>query len=85
MSALGFYALISSKDRDYSVTGHFEKAFNLERYIPVFEQMLHTFHSLSETQVTIFRNDTYDFAISIPVSWSDVKEMNPIPKTSSDC
>lgn len=62
-------AFFSTKDRDFQVSGFFRKIFNLDRFIPVFDQMLETFQPLKEKAVLTYKNEKYDFAITYPTSW----------------
>ena len=45
--AFFYYARFSSKSRKFFVRGDFTKSFNLDRYAPVFDKMLKSFHLLS--------------------------------------
>jgi hypothetical protein len=47
-----YYARFSSHDRKFFVRGNFGKAFNLDRYAPVFDQILESFR-LSPIQQTV--------------------------------
>lgn len=45
--AFFYYARFSSNERRFFVRGNFKKAFNLDRYAPLFDKMLATFRVLS--------------------------------------
>jgi hypothetical protein len=62
-------ALFSTKDRDFQISGVFRKIFNLDRFIPVFDQMLETFRPLKEKSVLTYKNEQFDFALTYPTSW----------------
>ena len=66
-----FNAFFSTKDRDFQVIGDFRKVFNLERFIPVFDKMLATFQFLPPINVTTYKNDKFDFALTFPDSWKN--------------
>lgn len=68
-NATYIYAFFSTKERDFLVSSRFSRKFNLDRYIPVFDQMLSTLQILEEESVLTFRNEPYDFAITYPISW----------------
>lgn len=62
-------AFFSTKNRDFQLSGNFRAIFNLERYIPVFDQMLKTIQVLDERETLTYRNDKFDFALTYPTSW----------------
>lgn len=68
-TATYIYAFFSGKDRDFLVSSYFSRRFDLDRYIPVFDQMLSTLQILEEKAVLIYRNEKYDFAVTYPTSW----------------
>ncbi len=76
-----FYAFFSTKDRDFLVSSSFPRKFGLDKYIPVFDQMLLTFKSTKEILVTVYRNDKYDFALTYPKTWKtcSIDEINYSP------
>lgn len=70
-TSIFFVAFFSTKDRDFQVSGFFRKIFNLERFVPVFDQMLSTFHPSAEKSLTTYKNEKYDFAITYPTAWKN--------------
>lgn len=64
-----FYAFFSTKFRDFLISSRFPRRFGLDKYIPVFDQMLATFRSTKEVSVIVYRNDKYDFALTYPQKW----------------
>ncbi len=68
----------STKDRDFIVNGDFSRTFKMDRYIPVFDEIVKTFQPLEEKSVLTFKNEKYDFALTYPVSWKScpIKEIN---------
>lgn len=67
-NSIFFVAFFSTKDRDFQVSGFFRKIFNLERFVPVFDQMLTTFQPATEKSVVIYKNEKYDFALTYPTT-----------------
>ncbi|MDQ4122315.1 MAG: hypothetical protein M3209_12825 [Acidobacteriota bacterium] len=63
------YAFLSTKEREFLVSSGFPKRFNLDRYIPIFDQMLATIQLLEDRTVLTYRNEKYDFAITYPTTW----------------
>lgn len=63
------YAFFSTNDKDILVSSIFPKRFNLEKYIPVFDQMLSTLQILEKETTLTYRNEKYNFSISYPASW----------------
>lgn len=76
-----FYAFFTTKDRDFLISSSFPRRFGLDKYIPVFDQMLSTFQSTNEVFVTVYRNDKYDFALTYPKTWKTcpISEINYNP------
>lgn len=69
-------AVFSTQDRDYLVRGAFRKIFNLDRFVPVFDELLKTFQILKEKPVATYKNAPYDFALTYPVSWKSCEEIS---------
>ena len=63
------YAFFSTKNRDVLVGSTFPRRFNLEKYIPVFDQMLSTLQLLEKDTTLNYRNEKYGFSVSYPTSW----------------
>jgi len=63
------YAFFSTKDRDILISGSFPRRFSLDKYIPVFDQMLSTLQLLEKNVILTYRNEKYNFSISYPSSW----------------
>lgn len=63
------YAFFSTKNRDVLIGSSFPKRFNLDKYIPVFDQMLSTVQLLEKKSVLTYRNEKYEFSIEYPTSW----------------
>ena len=79
-TATYIYAFFSTKERDFLVSSYFSRRFNLDKYIPVFDQMLSSLQLLDEKTVLTFRNQRFDFAITYPVSWKScpiAESVNP--------
>lgn len=71
-----FNVFFSTKDRDFQVSGIFRKIFNLERFVPVFDQILATIQPLQEISALTYKNEKYDFAVTYPVSWKSCPTVN---------
>lgn len=63
------YAFFSTKDRDVLISSRFPRRFNLEKYIPVFDQMLSTVQLLEKITTLDYQNEKYGFSVSYPTSW----------------
>lgn len=63
------YAFFSTKDRDVLISSSFPRRFNLDKYIPVFDQMLSTIQLLEKDIILTYRNEKYGISISYPASW----------------
>lgn len=68
-NATYIYAFFSTKDRDVLISGSFPRRFNLEKYIPVFDQMLSTAQLLEKITTLDYKNEKYGFSVSYPTSW----------------
>jgi hypothetical protein len=62
-------AFFSTKDRDVLISSAFPRRFNLEKYIPVFDQMISTVQLLEKITTLDYQNEKYGFSISYPTSW----------------
>ncbi|MDQ3633318.1 MAG: hypothetical protein ACR2MD_08350 [Aridibacter sp.] len=74
------YAFFSTKDRDFLISSSFPRGFGLAKYIPVFDELLKTFEALPEREVTIYKNEIYNFAIAYPLTWKNC----PLLESKSD-
>jgi hypothetical protein len=59
----------STKHRDVLMSGAFPRGFDLEKYIPVFYQMLSSIQLLEKVTTLDYQNEKYGFSVSYPISW----------------
>jgi len=62
-------AFFSTKDRDIMVNGSFPRRFGLERYVPVFDQMLLTLQLVEQGSELSYSNARYGFSLEYPGTW----------------
>jgi len=74
------YAFFTVDDKEFLISSGFTKRFGLDKYIPVFDQMLKTVQVLKKLDILIYKNDKYDFAITYPTSWKSC----PVSKPTED-
>ena len=71
------YAFFTAENKDFLVSSYFTKRFGLNKYVPVFDQMLKTIQVLKKRKTLTYRNDKYDFAIMYPTSWKSCSVSKP--------
>ena len=62
-------AFFSTSKRDVIVSGGFPTRFNLDRYIPVFDQLISSIQNLENVKQVTFSSEKLGFSISYPTSW----------------
>lgn len=62
-------AFLSSGDRSLHISGTFPKRFDLDRYIPVFDQLLSTLQLLDKPAQITYSNSRLGFSLTYPSSW----------------
>lgn len=68
-TATYIYVLFTAENKEFLISSYFPKRFDLNRYIPVFQQMLETLRVLSKRETLTYKNGKYDFALSYPTTW----------------
>jgi hypothetical protein len=63
------HASFLTKDREILISSYFPKKFNLDKYIPVFDQMLSTLQIVGNDTKINYRNAKYRFSLSYSASW----------------
>ena len=62
-------AFFSTPKRDVIVSAGFPSRFNLDRYIPVFDQVIASIQNLENVKQITFSSQKLGFSISYPTSW----------------
>ena len=68
-NATYIYAFFSTKDREILMSSVFNERLNLDKYIPVFDQMLATLQLLEKDTILTYKNEKYGFSIAYPTTW----------------
>lgn len=74
------YAFFTADDKEFLISSSFPKKFDLDKYIPVFDQMLKTVQVLKKRDTLTYKNEKYDFAVTYPTAWKSC----PVSKPSED-
>ena len=62
-------AFFSTNERDVMINGGFPKKFDLEKYVPVFDQIITTIQILTNFTSLTYSNEKYGFSLTYPASW----------------
>jgi hypothetical protein len=71
------YAFFTAEGKEFWVSSYFTKRFGLDKYLPVFDQMLGTIQVLKQRKTLTYRNDKYDFALNYLTSWKSCPVSKP--------
>jgi hypothetical protein len=92
-----YYAHFSSHGKKYFVRGDFTRSFGLDRYLPVFDQILVSIRTFPASSVKTFNDSRYSFSLTYPDSWKqcpppqngersdDEQELLRLVPLSQDC